>query len=160
MEDSGKPEAGIAVTVHRACLPFTSTVQIVPKAVVLGLGCKKDKEAEIIRQEAEACLESESIYQEAVSQIASISLKKEEQGILALAADWNIPFCTFGEAELQNAKGTFEESEFVKKITGVGNVCERSAVLGAEQGRLIKKKTGRNGVTTALALRDWEVHFE
>jgi cobalt-precorrin 5A hydrolase len=45
-EDSGKPEAGIAVTVHRACLPFTSTVQIVPKAVVLGLGCKKDKEAE------------------------------------------------------------------------------------------------------------------
>ena len=66
--------------------------------------------------------------------IASISLKKEEQGILALAADWNIPFCTFGEAELQNAKGTFEESEFVKKITGVGNVCERSAVLGAEQG--------------------------
>lgn len=159
-EDSGKPEAGIAVTVHRACLPFTSTVQIVPKAVVLGLGCKKDKEAEIIRQEAEACLESESIYQEAVSQIASISLKKEEQGILALAADWNIPFCTFGEAELQNAKGTFEESEFVKKITGVGNVCERSAVLGAEQGRLIKKKTGRNGVTTALALRDWEVHFE
>lgn len=139
-EDSGKPEAGIAVTVHRACLPFTSTVQIVPKAVVLGLGCKKDKEAEIIRQEAEACLESESIYQEAVSQIASISLKKEEQGILALAADWNIPFCTFGEAELQNAKGTFEESEFVKKITGVGNVCERSAVLGAEQGRLIKKE--------------------
>ena len=159
-EDSGKPEAGIAVTVHRACLPFTSTVQIVPKAVVLGLGCKKDKEAEIIRQEAEACLESESIYQEAVSQIASISLKKEEQGILALAADWNIPFCTFGEAELQNAKGTFEESEFVKKITGVNNVCERSAVLGAEQGRLIKNKTGRNGVTTALALRNWEVHFE
>ena len=79
LEDSDKPEAGIAVTVHRACLPFTSTVQIVPKAVVLGLGCKKDKEAEIIRQEAEACLESESIYQEAVSQIASISLKKEEQ---------------------------------------------------------------------------------
>ncbi|WP_334291039.1 hypothetical protein [Blautia obeum] len=32
--------------------------------------------------------------------------------------------------------------------------------MGAEQGRLIKKKTGRNGVTTALALRDWEVHFE
>ena len=159
-EEKERPETGIAVTIHRSCVPFSSTVQIVPKAVVLGLGCKKDKEAEIIRQEAEACLESEDIYQEAVSQIASILLKKEERGILALAADWNITFCTFGEAELQNAKGTFEESEFVKKITGIGNVCERSAVLGAEQGRLIKKKTGRNGVTTALALRDWEVHFE
>ncbi|MFR3495364.1 MAG: cobalamin biosynthesis protein [Blautia sp.] len=42
----------------------------------------------------------------------------------------------------------------------MNNVCERSAVLGAEQGRLIKNKTGRNGVTTALALRNWEVHFE
>ena len=104
------------------------------------LDVKKNKEAEIIRQEAEACLESESIYQEAVSQIASISLKKEEQGILALAADWNIPFCTFGEAELQNAKGTFEESEFVKKITGVGNVCERSAVHGRGAGQTDKKE--------------------
>ena len=159
-EEKERPETGIAVTIHRSCVPFSSTVQIVPRAVVFGLGCKKDKEAEIIRQEAEACLESEDIYQEAVSQIASISLKKEERGILTLAADWNIPFRTFEETELQNAKGTFEESEFVKKITGVGNVCERSAVLGAEQGRLIKKKTGRNGVTTALALRDWEVHFE
>lgn len=57
-------------------------------------------------------------------------------------------------------RGEFTPSEFVKKITGVNNVCERSAVLGAEQGRLIKNKTGRNGVTTALALRNWEVHFE
>ena len=159
-KDAEKPKTGIVVTVHRTCQPFASTVQIVPRIVTLGLGCKKDKEAEIVRQEAEACLKTEDIYREAVEQITSISLKKEEQGILALAADWNIPFRTFEETELQNAKGTFEESEFVKKITGVGNVCERSAVLGAEQGRLIKKKTGRNGVTTALALRDWEVHFE
>ena len=159
-EDAEKPETGIAVTIHRTCMPFASTAQVVPKIVTFGIGCKKDKEAEIVRQEAEACLENEDIYQEAVCQIASISLKKEEQGILALAADWKVPFQTFDETELQSAKGTFEESEFVKKITGIGNVCERSAVLGAEQGRLIKKKTGRNGVTTALALRDWEVHFE
>lgn len=159
-KDAEKPDTGIAVTIHRSCQPFASTVQVVPKVLTLGMGCKKDKEPEIIRQEAEACLEIEDIYREAVSQIASITLKREEAGILALAADWKIPFCTFDEAELQNAEGKFEESEFVKKITGIGNVCERSAVLGAEQGRLIKKKTGRNGVTTALALRDWEVHFE
>ena len=91
-EDSGKPEAGIAVTVHRACLPFTSTVQIVPKAVVLGLGCKKDKEAEIIRQEAEACLESESIYQEAVSQIAITSLPPRRSTSSYNANSFIMPF--------------------------------------------------------------------
>jgi cobalt-precorrin 5A hydrolase len=81
-------------------------------------------------------------------------------GLQKLAEDWRIPFITFEEEELSHAEGEFTPSEFVKKIIGVNNVCERSAVLGAEQGRLIKNKTGRNGVTTALALRNWEVHFE
>ena len=40
------------------------------------------------------------------------------------------------------AQGDFTPSEFVKKITGADNVCERSAVLGAAKGKLIKKKTG------------------
>ena len=30
----------------------------------------------------------------------------------------------------------------------------------SDNGRLIRKKTGREGVTTALALRKWEVRFE
>lgn len=159
-DEEDRPATGVAVTIHPSCKPFASTVQIVPQVITLGMGCRKAKETDVIEEEAYACLKDADIYKQAVERLASISIKKEEQGLLRLAASWDIPFVTYEEEELKHAEGEFTSSDFVKKITGIGNVCERSAVLGAEQGMLIKNKTGRNGVTTALALRNWEVHFE
>ena len=154
------PEAGVAVTIHPSCLPFASTTQVVPPAVTLGMGCRKNKEADIIRREAENCLMESDIYRQAVGNLASISLKKDEPGLNALAEEWKIPFVTYTEEELKEVKGEFTPSAFVRTITGVENVCERSAVLASGNGSLIRKKTGREGVTTALGLRKWEVHFE
>lgn len=37
-----KPEIGIAVTIHPTCKPFTSTVQIIPRVVTLGMGCPQE----------------------------------------------------------------------------------------------------------------------
>ena len=39
-------------------------------------------------------------------------------------------------------------------------MCERSAVLLSGGGKLIQKKTAGNGVTVALAVKDWSVEFE
>ena len=54
--------------------------------------------------------------------------------------------------------GDFAASPFVERVTGVDNVCERSAVLGSGGEILVKKQAG-NGVTMALALApyspDW-----
>ena len=100
------------------------------------------------------------IHKEAFEQIASIDLKKEEKGILSLSQDWQIPFVTYTEEELKQVPGEFTPSPFVKKITGVDNVCERSAVLASGNGRLLQRKTGENGVTTAVAAREWRIHFE
>lgn len=155
-----KPEIGIAVTIHKACLPFASTVQIIPSAVVLGMGCKRGKEAEAVIAAAENCIEKAGIYREAIACIASIDLKKDEPGFHALSKKWEIPFITYTGKELENAEGDFIPSAFVKKITGTDNVCERSAVLGSGQGTLIQRKTGGNGVTTAVAVKDWRVYFE
>lgn len=155
-----RPETGIAVTIHPSCKPFASTVQIIPGVVTLGMGCRRNKEAAVIEAEASVCLSDADIYRQAVEKLTSISIKKNEAGFQKLAEDWKIPFITYEKEELNHAEGEFTSSEFVKTVTGVNNVCERSAVLGAEQGRLIKNKTGRNGVTSALALRNWEVHFE
>lgn len=154
------PEIGVAVTIHPSCLPFASTTQVVPPAVTLGMGCRKNKETEVILREAENCLREADIYRQAVGNLASISLKKDEPGLNALAEEWKIPFVTYTEEELKEVKGEFTPSAFVRTITGVENVCERSAVLASGNGSLIRKKTGREGVTTALGLRKWEVHFE
>ena len=53
--------------------------------------------------------------------------------------------------------GEFEESEFVRKTVGTGNVCERAAVLAG--GELIIKKTAVNGVTVAASVQERRIEF-
>ena len=148
------------MSIHRNCRPFPVTVYVVPRVISLGIGCRRGKAAEKIRQAAEKCLEEEQIFREAAANLASIDLKKEEEGICLLAEEWNVPFLTYDAEMLLHTEGEFCGSFFVKSVTGVDNVCERSAVKASADGRLIRKKTGEDGVTTALAIRDWRIRFE
>lgn len=154
------PETGVSVSVYENRKPFKETVSIVPPAVVLGMGCRKGKDTESVRLAAEKSLKEAEIYKEAVACLASIDIKKEEEALLSLSREWGIPFLTYTGEELLKVPGEFTPSSFVRSVTGVDNVCERSAVLGAKKGILIQKKAGKNGVTTALALKDWRIHFE
>lgn len=68
------------------------------------------------------------------------------------AAGLGISFSTYSSEELAAVQGDFSESGFVRQVTGVGNVCERSALCCAGTGgRLIVKKQVHNGVTVAVA---------
>ena len=154
------PRVGIAVSIRKDCSPFPVTVHVIPRTVTMGIGCRKGKEAERIRTMAEKCLREAGIFREALEGLASIDLKKEEPGLLALAEEWNLPFRTFSAEELSTVPGEFTKSPFVSTITGVDNVCERSAVQSSGQGKLIKKKSGAEGVTTALAQKEWRICFE
>ncbi|MFR4429590.1 MAG: cobalamin biosynthesis protein, partial [Blautia faecis] len=103
------------------------------------------------------------IYPEAVAALASIDVKKEEPGLLALSEKLGVPFKTFSSEELLSVQGEFTSSSFVSKTVGVDNVCERSAVKAAENYtgvHFIQRKRGAEGVTTALVLGDWRIHFE
>ena len=154
---SDAAEASSAVAVSSANFPDAKFRQY----VLDNIDTDKDKKlsaAEI--KAAKKVLDRSGFHKEAFEQIASIDLKKEEQGILSLSQDWQIPFVTYTEEELKQVPGEFTPSPFVKKITGVDNVCERSAVLASGNGRLLQRKTGENGVTTAVAAREWRIHFE
>lgn len=179
------PKVGIAVTIHKNCTPFLSTTHVVPQAVALGMGCRKNKEAQAVEKAAFTCLEENQIYPQAVAWLASIDIKKEEPGLLALAEKMGIPFETFSSEELLAVKGEFTASSFVRRTVGVDNVCERSALKaaqdriclntgripernqtkpgtrrGGEHCRLIQRKQAADGVTAALVLADWRIHFE
>ena len=80
-----------------------------------------------------------------MERVASIDLKKEEAGIIGYCQDRNLPFVTFTKEELALVEGTFAESKFMEEVTGVDNVCERSAVLGSSQ----------DGVKSMLILRKY-----
>lgn len=135
-----KPEIGIAVTIHKNCVPFKRTTHVVPPAVFLGMGCKKGKEAKEVTALAQAVLEQNQIYPEAVAALASIDVKKEEPGLLALAEKLDVPFQTFSSEELLAVEGDFTPSSFVRQTVGVDNVCERSAMKAAQESEKENKE--------------------
>ena len=58
-------------------------------------------------------------------------------------------------------EGYFHTSSFVKEQVGVDNVCERSALCGCGlNARLIYEKHAEDGMTIAIAKREWSVSFD
>lgn len=154
-------ELGICVSAkEKEWLPFKKTLYLIPPAVTIGIGCKKGTKKEWIEEFIEQTLYENGFTWNSVAQIASIHLKKEEEGITLAAKEHGIPFRTYSKQEIMSIEGEFEHSVFVEEVTGVDNVCERCAVLGSSKGKLIQKKRAANGVTLAVALKDWRVKFE
>lgn len=133
---------------------------LVPKQTVLGIGCRKETSFEVIESQIDCWLKEFGIFKESVCRIVSIDLKKEEQGLIEFARRHKIPFQCYSAEELKGVAGDFKASAFVESVTGVDNVCERSAVLGSDYGRIIMEKQGKCGVTAACAVRDWRISFE
>ena len=127
-------------------------LRLVPKKLVLGIGCRRGTPGNAIKAAVNSVMAEHHLDICGVSEIASIDLKKDEAGLLETAAGLGIPFSTYSSEELAAVQGDFSESGFVRQVTGVGNVCERSALCCAGTGgRLIVKKQVHNGVTVAVA---------
>lgn len=132
-----------------------------PKPWIVGIGCRKGKPEEEIEEEVRKVLGEQQISMEEIAGVASIDLKKEESGLNAFCRKYGLRFETYPAEVLLGVSGEFSSSGFVQKTTGVDNVCERSALcMAGEGGTLVRRKYANNGVTVAVAARDWSVHFE
>lgn len=131
-------------------------LQLRPKLYCVGIGCKKNKSFEELYDFLKRILiENLNLMPDEVSSISSIDIKKSEMGLLILSQFLNIPFYTYSTEKLNSVEGNFSESDFVKKITGISNICERAAKLSSgEDGKIILKKTSFNGMTIALAKQE------
>ena len=92
---------------------------------------------------------------ERVKILASVDAKKDEPGLLALAEVMGLEMKFFPASELQKKIDEYklEESKFVTRSVGVGNVCEAAALCCVEGARFALPKTSFKGVTVALL---WE----
>ncbi|MCD8198024.1 MAG: cobalt-precorrin 5A hydrolase [Lachnospiraceae bacterium] len=161
LDQNGTQEIGFSVTIRKDA-PFERTLHLVPRAVVLGIGCKKGTEEEPIRSLVCETLSRYEIFPESIAKIASIDLKKEEQGLCSFAESIGVPVVTYTAEELKTVQADeeFSESDFVKSVTGVGNVCERAALKCSGARRLLLPKTAAQGVTVAAAVTDYTVCME
>lgn len=152
-------QVDILITSEKPIVP--AGILLRPKTYVLGIGCKKGKEADRIADFAERMLQELGIRPEQVYALASIDRKAEEAGILAWSRRHRIPFFTFSQEELERVEGEFHESEFVRSAVGIGNVCERAALAACGSGGiLIREKYAEDGMTLAAAKREWSVRFD
>jgi cobalt-precorrin 5A hydrolase len=158
---SGKAdcEYGICITLNEEKKPFSKTLNLIPKVITLGIGCRKGKASDELEKVVFKVLSANGISIHSVSCAASIDLKKEEAGLLQFCEKYGLELVTYPKEILEKVKGTYSESDYVKDITGIGNVCERAAVSGSSNGRLIQKKYAENGVTVSIAIKDWSVSF-
>ena len=99
-------------------------LRLVPKGVVVGVGCRKGTSPDILEGRVLRALESGNIDPAAVKALSTIDIKAGEEAVTRLARRYGWELRTFTSGELLAVEGEFEESEFVRSTVGVGNVCE------------------------------------
>jgi len=153
-------------TAHEEAAGEDSLLVLAARRAVLGLGCRRGASNRQVREAAETALREAKVSFLELSGIATIDRKKDEPALVALAARWRLPLLTYSAEELENVSGTYSNSDFVRQTVGIGNVCERAAVLalteqfsgelpeeaeGFDDRSLILRKKADDGVTAAVA---------
>lgn len=99
-------------------------------AFTIGLGCDRGVLLETVREAVQAALAIAGAQPQQVVAAASITLKKDEVALLALAEENGWPL-QFYEAEQLAAVDVPHPSETVRKYTGTPSVSEAAALLAA-----------------------------
>lgn len=125
-----------------------------PRNLIIGIGCKKGKSKEEIERAVIHFLRRNGRSILSLRCLASLEIKAEEKGILDFCREKEIEYVTVSTEEIRSVESKFSTSEFVRKVTGVGNVAEACAVISGENSRLVCPKTVYNGITLTLAEED------
>lgn len=126
-----------------------------PRRLIAGIGCRRGvTRDQILTALKQAC---ELIGQpiERIDLLASVDIKRDEVGILETARflDRDIKFFDIDTLKKIIDRYSLNESEFVKKSIGVGNICESSALACVGNARFALTKKIFDKVTVALI---WE----
>lgn len=144
---------GYQTELPAAAARFDHVLRLVPQNLVLGVGCKRNTPAEALRQALDEFLAAHGIDPLALQAIASIDLKADEPGLLALAQELKLPFRTFSAAELAGVSAQMAadgKSAFVAGVTGTPSVAQAAARLSSG-GETVVPKEIYPGITFSLA---------
>lgn len=156
--DNHKATIGICIAKDTAKNPFATTLHLIPKNIVIGVGCKRNTPIHTLEQFLLERLSAHKIAPFRVTELHTIDIKKDEPALLEFCQKYGIVMKTYSADELMNVDGHFSPSDFVMKTTGADNICERSAA--ANGARLIVRKTARDGMTFAAAEQTICLDFE
>ncbi|MCC7560950.1 MAG: cobalt-precorrin 5A hydrolase [Methanobacterium sp.] len=125
-----------------------------PKRMVAGLGSKKGVTVDQVFFAIRSALQHLHLPFERLDALATADVKKDEEGIITVASQSNLPLEILSLNEIAGFENVdCTPSTLVKREFGVPGVSEPVALIRAgKQSRLILKKSAYNGVTVAIAV--------
>lgn len=151
-------ETGVCISSGTNKTPFAATLHLIPKNIILGVGCRKGVDAGVFEDFVLTALAEAGIPLYRLAEARTVDRKKGERAILEFCKKYALPLKFYSADELMRAEGSFAHSDFVLKTVGADNVCERCAALGG--GKMILPKRAGKGVTTAAAETTVSIDFE
>lgn len=124
-----------------------------PRCLVAGIGCNRGTVSREILDLIKTTFREEDLTLESLSSMSSIEAKRDETGLIEAARTLNVPLHFFAPEEIESIEVP-HPSGVVKKHMGVSSVCEATALLKTEGGRLLVPKTKSRNVTLAVALEN------
>jgi cobalt-precorrin 5A hydrolase len=150
--DPGGPPAARVVVDDRLRGAPPGALILRPPSLVAGIGCNRRTAADEIRGLLLATLRGAGLSRASLRGLASIDLKADEPGLIALAQELGLPIEFFDREAIKSVGGAVPTpSAMVEKHIGVKSVCEATAILATRGGELVVPKRTTRNATVAIA---------
>ena len=147
--ENDKNCAGAIIVSNRKNIEIS---KIIPKNIILGIGCKRNTPKEKIIEKISYVMKTQNLEMSSIKRSASAWVKSDEIGLLEAMEELSIPIEFFEKEEILKVENLVEErSEFVKNQIGVYGVSEPCAYLASsKRGSFLVKKVKLEGVTISI----------
>ncbi|MEO1386193.1 MAG: precorrin-3B C(17)-methyltransferase [Cyanobacteria bacterium J06634_6] len=145
-----KPRARIWISPIKRKFDKTSSlpkVQWYPRVLWLGIGCERDSDQALIDYAIDKTCQENHLAVEAVAGVATLDLKADEAGLLAVVKERNWPLHCF-ESKVLEQIVVPTPSQVVNKEVGTPSVAEAAAIAIARQWNNSHAPGKENGTDT------------
>ncbi len=131
--------------------PVITTGTEVHRRFTIGVGCRRGTSKQKIKKAVNLVLKTNGINRNQVRLIATIDLKKDEEGLIQACNDMELPVVFISRKEINRFKGDISISQVAERNIGVPGVCEPCALIAGRRAKLVSPKQVIDGVTVAVA---------
>lgn len=128
------------------------TTQIIPKNIVVGIGCKRETKRDSIVSFIKDTFMELNLSPKSIKSLASAWVKEDEKGLLEAGKVLGVHIKFYNKGEIEKVEEFIKnKSEFVKDTIGVYGVSEPCAYLASNmKGHFITRKAKREGITLSI----------
>lgn len=129
---TAQPNAHLYISEQLPPQEAEPTVAWHPRVLWVGVGCERDTSQALIEQAIRQVFAAHRLSEGAIAGIASLDLKADEAGLLAVCGDRQLPLKCFAKEELRTIQVP-NPSTVVDTEVGTPSVAEAAAILASHQ---------------------------